>query len=372
MIKICYIIGQLVRDGAERQLYELLRGIDRKIFLPTVISLSKGGFWADEIRKLSIEVIELERKKSFEFARLIKLTKIIKKFKPVIVHTSAKSANYYGRFAAILNRVPVIITSERSSVNIGITKSKSQIHFEKLLLKFTDAIICNSDNASTTLIDNYFFPLNKVYTIHNGIDGQEYVKDKIPNKSLNNGKKIIGTIGRLYDVKNYEYFLDTAKIILDKSKKSQIEFCIVGDGPLREELQNYCVNLQIQNYIKFYGERADVANILDNFNIFVMTSKTEGLSNAIMEAMLMELAVVATDVGGNRELIIDEKTGFLGPVNNAKILADKVLQLIENDRLANTMGKNGRTRILKQFSIEKMVNKTQNLYFSLLDDAHLN
>jgi hypothetical protein len=144
MTKVCYIIGQLGRGGAEKQLYELVRGINKKKFHPTVISLSHGGFWGEEIRKLGIEVIEIQRKKNREFSRLFNLIKLLRSIKPDIINTYMFSANSYGRIAAIISRIPIIIISERSLPDIGKDKNRYQIFIEKFLAAFTHAIICNS------------------------------------------------------------------------------------------------------------------------------------------------------------------------------------------------------------------------------------
>jgi len=128
----------------------------------TVVSLSKGGYWADEIRKLNIEVIELERRSGKELRRLLKLIEIFKDKKPQIVHTSATSANFYGRIAARLTNVPIIISSERNSVEIGAYKTRTQLMIDKSLSFFTDAIICNSHHASDTLIRNHGYKKDKV------------------------------------------------------------------------------------------------------------------------------------------------------------------------------------------------------------------
>src|SRR4030067_452745 len=123
MIKICYIIGQLTVGGAERQLYELVKGINREKFYPVVISLSEGGYWSKEIQQLGIQVIEMRRRKNIEFARLFKLIRLLKMIKPEIVHTYLFPANSYGRIASILSKVPVIIASERNLPELGKDKN---------------------------------------------------------------------------------------------------------------------------------------------------------------------------------------------------------------------------------------------------------
>jgi glycosyltransferase involved in cell wall biosynthesis len=360
MIKICYLIGQLGKGGAEKQLYELVKGINRKVFDPVVISLNQGGYWGGEIRKLNIRLIELQRKRSFEFARLFKLIKILKAEKPDIVHTYMFAANSYGRIAAIIDRVPVIIASERNLVEIGKDKNKFDIYIDKLLAPFSQGIICNSDKASKSLVEKYSFNGSKVFTVHNGIDASP-VRNGISNRI-----KIIGTVGSLYPQKNHSLFLDMAKIVLERSENKDIKFLIVGKGPLRNELERCSKALNIESNVAFAGEREDVPELLQTMDIFVMTSLYEGLPNAIIEAMAAGLPVIATDVGGNSELVINRETGFLCRSNDAKALAEKVVSLINNEQEAKRMGKNGKKRALSEFGVERMIRKTENIYMELL------
>lgn len=365
MIKICYIIGQLRRGGAERQLYELVKGIDKNKFEPIVISLSQGGAWADKIRELNIHVIELERKKNKESARLFRLIKLFKKIKPQIVHTYLFSANSYGRIAAILCRVPIIIASERSLPEIGKGKTKTMIYIDKILSSFSHAIICNSLRASEILIKHHSFNPKKVFTVYNGIDVNA-ISVNCNDKNQKDAAKVIGTIGSLEPVKNHKLFLQIAKIILDQTSAESAKFLIIGSGSLRKELEEFAENLGISSSIIFAGERVDIPELLQTMDVFVLTSQYEGLSNAIMEAMAAGLPVVTTDVGGNKELVINGATGFLCTDNDAKSLADKVISLMNDKSEAIRMGNNGRKRIINGFGIEKMVKETENIYLTLI------
>lgn len=366
MIKICYVIGQLSMDGAERQLYELVKGISKKSFLPIVISLNEGDYWGEEIRKLNIQLIEIPRKKNKEFTRLFRLIKLIKVIKPDIVHTYMFSANSYGRIAAILTGVPIIVAAERNLPEIGKDKNIYQICCDKLLAIFSDGIICNSFKASDTLVKKYSFNTKKVFTVHNGINVRDFLKENSFNCKKQLASKVIGTIGRLYPQKNHKLFLDMAKAILDISGNSNIKFLIVGDGPLRNELEDHSERLGIENSVVFTGERSDIPELLQSMDIFVMTSLYEGMSNTIMEAMLAGIPVVATDVGGNSELVIGGETGFLCQLNDPVALAEKIIGLIKNESKAKQMGENGRKRVMNEFGIRKMIKKTEDVYRELL------
>ncbi|VAX33731.1 hypothetical protein MNBD_NITROSPIRAE03-2100 [hydrothermal vent metagenome] len=363
MIKICYVIGQLSRGGAEKQLYELVKGINRERFSPVVISLSSGGFWASEFRKLNIRVIELHRRKNREFTRLFRLVRLFRTIKPDIVHTYLFSANSYGRIAAIIAGAPVVIASERSLPETGKDKNGYQVFLDRILAFFSHGIICNSLKASETLVEKYSFDANKVFTVHNGINAVDFLKETNLDKIA---RKVVGTVGRLHSSKNYRLFLDMARIVLERFEPGDLKFVIIGEGESRDELERYSQQSGIADNVIFAGERDDVFPLLQAMDVFVMTSLYEGLSNAIMEAMLAGLPVVATDVGGNSELVVNGETGFLCPLNDASSLAERVAALVGNERVAMEMGEKGRKRVITEFKIEKMVRETEEVYLGLL------
>ena len=365
MITVCYVIGQITRGGAEKQLYELVKSIDRAKFRPIVISLSQGGHWSEEMRRAGIELIELRRTKNRESARLFRLIRLLSAIKPEIVHTYLISGNFYGRIAAILARVPIIIASERNVPDIGKDKNLPLFCIDKLLSPFTHGIICNSYKASNVLIGRYLYSAKKVFTVHNGIYADAYARHGF-HRSKERAPTIVGTVGRLWPQKNHKLFLDMAKAVLALRSGEDIRFIIVGGGPLQGDLEKYAKYLRIEDRVTFTGERSDVWALLRDMDIFVMTSLYEGISNAIMEAMLMGLPVVATDVGGNCELVTNGETGFLCPSHDENSLADKVIGLMKAKENARIMGGEGKKRILDEFSLPKMVKKTEDVYLTLL------
>ena len=245
MIKIAYIIGQLTRHGAEKQLYELLKGIDRKKFHPVVISLSEDEYWGGEIRKLGIDVIEIKRTKSREFSRLFKLIKILKEIKPDITHTYLFSANTYGRVASMITGVPIIIASERNAGELGNDKKRHQVYIDKFLSLISNGIICNSYKCYHNLIDRYGYNPDKVYMVHNGIGFSGIDRETDFNHQESLRQKVIGTVGRLYPNKNQKLFLDMAKNILNRPGNDNTKFMIVGDGPIKDELIQYSEKLGV-------------------------------------------------------------------------------------------------------------------------------
>ncbi len=357
-VRVCFLIGQLNIAGAQKQLYELVREIDRKRFTPSVVSLSSGGKWSSEIRNLGVEVVEIQRTRSWELGRLVKLYRILGRLRPHILHTYLFPANTYGRIAALPRRIPIVIASERNTPEIGKDKTVFQLTVDKLLAPFTDAIVCNTAAASAILTAKYAFDRKKVFTVHNGIRA-----DAVPPVSgRTRDHRLVCSVGRLWPQKNHQLFLDMAGILGRTEGLPKTLFRIVGSGPERAAIEAHAASLGIDAGEVLAGERHDVMDILSSADVLVVTSNYEGLSNTIMEGMLCGVPVVATDVGGNRELVVDGVTGYLCPAGDAAALAAKVGRLLHDREAARRMGSAGRQRIRERFTVQRMVAETEQIY----------
>lgn len=365
-IKIVYVIDSLGKGGAERQLFELIKGLHETRFKPLVISLSEGGYWIKEFERIAVKLIELQYRKHFELARLMELTKILIKERPQILHSFMFAGNAYGRIAAKLAGVPVIIASERSQEN---RKGRFTAMTDRLLAKMTDCVISNSKVNRDYLVEKSILPMEKSIVVHNGIDSSKYQyfgnNTNLRNKlGIGIDDYVIGTVASLRDCKNQRMLFEAIKLIIVKNRF--VKLLLVGEGPLQIALQQYTEKLNIAKNVIFVGMRNDIPDLLGLMNVFVLTSKFEGLSNAIMEAMAAGVPCVVTDVGGNKELVIDGKTGFLIPLNDYIMLAEKIIFFMNHPNYTRKMGTKGREFISKEFSVNKMVYNMENVYETLL------
>ena len=341
-----------------------MKGINRNRFTPVVVSLTKGGYWYERIKKLDIEIIQIPRIGHWDFSRLFKLIRILKENKPVLVHTLMFSANSYGRIAALIAGVPTIIASERSSYEIGKNKKRYETYIDRILAFYTSGIICNSRTTSTLLIKKYSFDRKIIYTVYNGIRADKFSQSEtIDIKKI--APKVIGTVGNLTVPKNYKLFLNTAKVLLEEYNGDNLKFLIVGDGLLKDELKEYSQVIGVDDKVVFTGSRDDVPDLLHMMDVFVLSSNWEGLSNAVMEAMASGLPCVVTDVGGNSELVADGITGFVVPPNDSRKLAFKILYLLNDNQTATQLGRAGKNRINRDFSVGKMILETERIYSNL-------
>ncbi|MCM8786232.1 MAG: glycosyltransferase [Candidatus Omnitrophica bacterium] len=362
-IKICYIIGTLEVGGAEKQLYLLIKNLDKERFKPFLIALRDGRMRKDfeEITNLYL----LKKRFKFDLAILLGLIRIIKKEKPDILHTFMFTSNTWGRLAGIICKIPVIIASERSA---DLWKKWYHNLIDRFLLKFTKKIICNSEEVKNIYIKRIDGKNRKFEVIYNGIEIEKYEKIKESVKLKEEfgikNEKIILTGGRLSFEKNLKRFLFVAKKI--KGDFENVKFLIVGEGEEKERLKKLAENLNIKDSVIFTGYRNDLPELIKISDTVVLISLWEGMPNLIIEGMTCKKPVICTKIGGGKEIIKDGENGFLVDPDDEEEIKEKILFLLKNDEKCKIMGEKGYNFAKKTFSLKNMVENYQNLYIKLL------
>lgn len=367
-INILYLIATLEIGGAERQLIELVKRIDKNKFNPVVCCLTRGGPLEDELKQAKVEYFILGKKFKLDFSVIFKLIFVLKQKNIHILHTWMFTSNSFGRIAGILVHTPVIIASERSIYR----KNKLEFFIDYVLSHFTDKIICVSEGVKSFYHKYAGIPFNKLVTIYSGIDPNakaDISKDIRKELGLEENMPVITTIGHLFPYKGIKYLLYAAVEVIRNFPSAR--FLVVGEGPQKEELNTLAKELGIDSYIVFMGLRRDIKEVLAITDIFVSASLIEGLPNVIMEAMLAEKPVIATRIPGNNELVIDNETGLLVPSQDAVSLAPAIVNLLKNPERGKKMGLKGRERVEKYFSINETVRGTEKLYESLVNLKNL-
>lgn len=350
--------------GTENVVSLLSRGLSREKYNVMVACLDKGGLLADELKQDGIEVHPLNAKGKLDLTIVPKLVRLLKTREIDILHTYLFHANFIGRICGKLAGVPVRISSER----IMGMEPKYRLVLNRLTAGLCDAFTANSEAVKRFMVESTGLKPEKIVVIHNGIDTREYnisISKEDERKELGLGESpVVGMVSRLDRQKGHQYFIESAKIVL--MEKQDTQFLIVGDGPLRKELESQVKELGISESVSFLGTRRDIPEILRAMDIFVLSSLWEGLPNVVMEAMASSLPVIATDVCGTPELVADGETGILVEAEDAKGMADAVLELLKNKTIAENMGKMGRKRVEAEFSLKLMIKKNENLYDNLL------
>ncbi len=369
----------------------------KKLLLPLLNKLEKEGYVVEiacsrgkkaetlERKGYIFRFINIDRKINLvlNIKSIIKLYRIMKRGKYDIVHVHTPVASILGRIAAKLAGVPIIIyTAHGFYFHEGMSCLKYNIilNIEKYLAKhYTDFIFTQSEEDRRTALENNFIDKSKILTIGNGVDvwGEfnpiNIEKNKI-NKlykefNLNKNDKIVTFIGRLVKEKGIMDLLEVFNNVNFNDEK-KVKLIMVGDIAQNERDKDTKMKLgkyRDNSNVIFTGYRDDINSILYLTDVFCLPSYREGMPRSIIEAMAMECAVVATDIRGSREEVIDGKTGFLVPVNSINILSDKIKKLIGDEKFLKKMKIAGRRRAEIFFSEKEIVKKQLETFNKLLN-----
>jgi glycosyltransferase involved in cell wall biosynthesis len=371
MIKIFYVIDSFDMGGAQRQLLEVMRGLNPRRYQAVVCPLWPLMALEADYQQTGWPIIRVHKRSQLDVSVIWRLAREMRAFRPHLVHTWLFTGNLWGRLAAALARVPGVIASERTVV----PKEKSRqdgSFFNCILAGVSDIITANSQEGLREIqfVSGITAPALKV--IYNGVDLEHFNNRRVQSttselrKSLGieSDSLILGNIGRLTEQKGQDVLLQAARLLVHGGKNLKV--VIVGGGPRRQELDNLAEKLGLHGSVLFLGPRSDIPQLLSLFDIFVLPSRWEGFPNVVLEAMAMAKAVVATDVAGVSELVEHEVTGLLVKSGDPHHLAQAIRRLMDAPALAAQMGVAGRQRVERHFSVEGMVAETTNLYDDLL------
>jgi len=236
-----------------------------------------------------------------------------------------------------------------------------------VLGRWVNLFVAVSDEIKSWLVNKVGIPEKKIVTIINGVDTKKFSppadKGKVKQDlGIDPNPFIVGTVGRLDKVKNYEMLL---KAMLLKCKEFPHKLILIGNGPERAKLEAFVTTHRLSN-VEFLGEKQNIQDYLQIFDLFVLTSVGEGISNTILEAMATGVPVIATRVGGNPEIVQDNVTGSLIPSGDYALLSEMITKYLNDRSLCESQGQAARLRCEKFFSLNVMVEKYDKLYSNLL------
>jgi len=358
-IKIVYIINSFALGGAEKLLLDLCRQLDRQKFEPYVCTAVAGGPMAEDFEALGLPVKIFIKKSKLGLGVIWQLVKFLKEVKPQIVHTHLFGGDTWGRIAAILAGVPIIISTEHN-INLDESWLKKLIKFK--LAIFTKKIIAVSQSVKNYSVKKEKINPKKIAVIYNGIDLHKFSFRGYQSIDLHNKISAV-TIARLEPQKGHYYLIDAMPLIIKKYPNFILN--IVGAGNLENELKNQAKDLGLQDHVVFWGRRTDPENILPAMALFILPSIWEGLGIAILEAQAVGVPVLASKVGGIMEIIESGKTGLLFAPKNSEAIFQSIEKLLSDSDLQQKIVKNAHEQVKEKFSLENMVQAYEDLYLEL-------
>lgn len=364
--RVLYVSTSSTIGGAEKTLYTLATSINPKFFnVAGVVSLKAKGAYAQKLEAADRKVFSMETEMALTPWTLWKLARIIKETRPVIVHALMYQAMQAARIVKKMGLAQFsLVSSPRVSYRV---RSRSSLQLDALLRSADDLLVTESEASRSHLTQKLGYDPKKVLTIHNGIDTAGWTISPAKRAELRAQLKLqpadilLGSAGRLDVQKGHAYLLEAVA----KLRVTHPVHCVIlGDGPLRRKLERLTATLKIEDCVHFLGEQPDLL-WLNALDIFVLPSLWEGLPNALLEAMGLGLAVVATEVDGVPEAIDRSVSGLLCAPEDSQSLVTVIQDLIVDPALRKRVGDAARQKISTQFQLKDMLDAYENIYTRL-------
>jgi glycosyltransferase involved in cell wall biosynthesis len=326
------------------------------------------------VRPLVIpEMVGEAQLKSRDVSAILKLYRLLRARRPHIVHTHTAKAGFLGRVAARLARVPIVVHTYHGHVLHGYyspAKTRLLRRMEQGLARVTDRIVAVSEQVKCDLVAYRVARAEKITVIPLGLELGPFLDGATPRGrlrselGLGNGAPLVGIVGRIFPIKNHRLFLDAAAGIA--AAEPAARFVVVGDGVLREAMEQHARVLGIRDRVVFTGWRHDLPQIYADLDVLVVSSINEGTPVSAIEAMAAGRPVVATRVGGLPDLISDGKTGRLVPAQDPQALRGAVVELLRDRRYGHSLGETARAAVRDRFTTDRLFHDVQRLYTELL------
>ena len=369
-IKILFVIDKLSVGGSQTQLFELVKRLNRDRYLPFVCCLNRKGSLGEKVERLDVPVMVLDLEKIYgvkAFRRFWNLVRFIREKQINVIHTYLVSANIFGALAGKFSGSVKIITTRK---DMGFSRNwRLRVCEEYAINPVADQIVAVSRAVSDVTRRERRISNGKVLTIPNGIDSEEwdprrYSRDAIRGShGISRDETLISVIANLSPIKGHEDLIRAAAQVV--RHHARVRFLIIGDGALRASLERLVQSLNLSRHMTFTGNLDNVPQQIAMSDFSVLPSYSEGMSNVLLECMAMACPVIATSVGGNGELIQDQRTGLLVPPHEPEALSAAILRLIRKPEEAARMGEEARKRVAQDFSIRGMVDSHEALYSEL-------
>jgi glycosyltransferase involved in cell wall biosynthesis len=367
-MRVTYITTGLAYGGAETQIKELATRLQRRGWKISIASMLPPIAYVEELEAAGICVYNLRMRRKVPDPRaVLRLAAIMRRERPLLIHSHMIHANLLARITRLFVKVPVLICTAHSITEGGRPR--------ELAYRLTDSLADITTQVSEAGKQRYIqvgaVPPHKIVCIPNGIDTSRFQPNPMVRQAV---REQLGcapdafvwlTVGRLEPVKNHLGLLSAFREVAAVHPNARL--LIAGQGSLQAATEQRIVELGLADRVRLLGLRRDIPDLLNAADAFVLPSLWEGMPLTLLEASAAALPIVATDVGGNSEVVLDGKTGYLVPPQEAKALTQamlRVMLLSENDRIA--MGLAGRAHVVQNFDLERVVDRWEALYRELL------
>ncbi len=360
-LRVVHLLQGLEVGGLEIMVAHLLEGLDPCRFQSQVIGYDTLGPLAYRLGMSGIPAFLLKRQPGVDLRYIPRLARHLARIRPDILHLHNPTAFFYGTLAGKLARVPRIIYTEHGR---DWASSKRNKYLHRVLGRLVNRIVVVSESGRAVL-QAEGVPGWRIATIHNGIDAARFLigEDRWGMRArlgFDCEQRLLGIVARLDPIKNHASLLRAMPQVIQAYPDATL--LIVGDGPLRADLERQASELGLGRHVRFLGTRDDVPELLVALDVVVLCSFSEGLSLTLLEEGAAGLPAVATSVGGNPEIVEDGQTGLLVPVGDEEALARAIISLLADPERAHAIGQAARLQFMREFTLARMVSCYAALY----------
>lgn len=366
LIRILYFSNSTVRGGAEEHILTLLRHLDRNYFLPHLVCSPECAQKLRPDLPEDVRLFSFSLRNPYELKGALHLARLLREEQIGILHSHLFGASLAASHIGRMCRVPVIIETPhvREAWRHGLIKGHYVI--DRIVSRFVDCYIAVSEANARYLTEEKGLPTTKVHLVHNGCDLKKFNPECVAPRGVKQSlgfaedDPVLLVLGRLEPQKGHRFLLDAYARVVREFPKSRL-LCI-GEGVLRQELEEQTQRLQIQANVRFLGYQSNVTEWLAMADITVLPSLFEGLPLVAIESLAAQRPIVATAVDGTIEVVVNERTGLTVPPGGTRELAEAILRLLRQPELGRELARTGRQWVLERFSQEQQLRKTQELY----------
>lgn len=365
MRTILYLSTSSGPGGAERVISNLAASLDPQRYR-AVLCLFRPGWLQERSESRGIRTFIIPTHGMTDWRWALQFKRLLRQERVDLVHAHEFDANTQGTFVAALTGIPLVATVHGK--NYFWERFRRRLAYRWVSRKAT--MVAVSQNLKQFIVEKVGVAPHRLKVLYNGVHALQQcssveVYQCRKELGLPESHQIVGVVGNLYPVKGHQYLIDAIPSILMTCPNTS--FVFAGRGELEAELKSQVYRLGVETKVFFLGLRQDIPRILAMLDVFVLPSLSEGLSMAILEAMIAGKPVVATQVGGNPELVLNGETGFLVPPRDSQALASSVVTLLTNRQQAAQFSERGKRRAEGQFSLQTMVSSYQSLYDECLE-----
>jgi len=365
-LRVLHLVWGLAPGGAERQVVTLAKdqAADHRV---RVCCLCESGPLAAELEQSNVPVTVLGKGRGPDLRALLRLARLLREQEIDLLHAHIWDANAYGRLAAVLARTPVRVIHRHSTFGLERWTRRA---VDAMLAPFTDAAVCVSAQIARRSERACGLGPDQVVLIRNGIelDRLAWARQRREQGPLPTPPRVLA-VGALEPRKDHATFVRAANVLLQAGV--QARFLIAGDGPLRDELADLVRSLGHEEAIELLGARGDVDRLLAEATVYVSSSRTEGVSLALLEAMAVGVPVVATAVGGTVEVAAEGRRLVLVPAGDAQALAEGIRAYLDCTGVGPVLAERARTEVARRFDARTMTHRVQGLYRDLAARARV-